>query len=91
MLKLDVPPVDIVKRFDRLWDAHSHMCTNEAAYWSVEPSAIPLVGASTFAGVKRHNLSHSGEALGTPRAVIQREHKALIERLTGCRCHGDRG
>ncbi|MDO9032046.1 MAG: hypothetical protein Q7V09_16595 [Hydrogenophaga sp.] len=91
MLKLDLPPVDIVKRFDYLWGAHSRMCANEAAYWSVEPSAIPLVGATTVAEVKRHNLSQTGEAHGIPCAVNQREHKALIERLAGCRCLGDRG
>lgn len=55
MLKQDASPVDIVKRFDRLWDAHSRMCANGVAYWSVEPLAIPLVRASTFAGVKWHN------------------------------------
>ena len=65
MLKQDASPVDIVKRFDRLWDAHSRMCGNGVAYWSVEPLAIPLVRASTFARVKRHNLSQTGEALRT--------------------------
>lgn len=31
------------------------MCANGVAYWSVEPLAIPLVGATTVAEVKRHN------------------------------------